>query len=215
MTAYKDGINRKPSDDPTAHRDLVVLDPPMEIPYGYCHCGCGEKTSIAAWADPIRGYIKGEPRKWIRFHHGRRGPSDPCRACGEVKPIIRGQGRCRECINDAARERYKQDPTIFLERAKARYWADPERASERGKEWRARQAPIFAALKAHPCVDCGVQYPPPAMVFDHVRGNKKYTIDVECMVRSDLQDELAKCELRCQNCHMIRHHWEGSWPKTT
>lgn len=30
MTAYKDGINRKPSDDPTAHRDLVVLDPPLE-----------------------------------------------------------------------------------------------------------------------------------------------------------------------------------------
>ena len=38
------------------------------IPYGYCHCGCGQKTKISRWSDATHGYVRGEPRKYIRFH---------------------------------------------------------------------------------------------------------------------------------------------------
>lgn len=41
----------------------------MEIPYGYCHCGCGEKTKLNRWANKTRGYLKGEPRRFIHNHH--------------------------------------------------------------------------------------------------------------------------------------------------
>lgn len=41
------------------------------IPYGYCHCGCGEKTSISIATSPRAG-IKGEPRIYKRGHQ-RRG----------------------------------------------------------------------------------------------------------------------------------------------
>jgi|ERR1035441_9050 hypothetical protein len=39
-----------------------------EIPFGYCHCGCGEKTKIAPWTDNTKGWIKGQPNRFIRYH---------------------------------------------------------------------------------------------------------------------------------------------------
>lgn len=61
------------------------------------------------------------------------------------------------------------------------------------------------ALKNHPCVDCGVKYMPAVMEFDHVRGEKKFMINMKTIKRPDLEEELAKCELRCANCHRTRH----------
>ena len=40
----------------------------MEIPYGYCHCGCGQKTTIIAYNCKTRNMIKGIPRQFIRGH---------------------------------------------------------------------------------------------------------------------------------------------------
>lgn len=62
------------------------------------------------------------------------------------------------------------------------------------------------ALKADPCTDCGGQFPPVAMQFDHLR-DKEYGI--AAMVSNGLpvhriQAEIAKCELVCANCHAIR-----------
>ncbi len=48
------------------------------IPYGYCHCGCGEKTNLASQTNPRDGWIKGEPIRYIQGHHLRikRAPLD-------------------------------------------------------------------------------------------------------------------------------------------
>ena len=42
-----------------------------EIPYGYCHCGCGKKTLISKANIPQYGWIKGEHRKFIQGHNMR------------------------------------------------------------------------------------------------------------------------------------------------
>lgn len=47
------------------------------IPYGYCHCGCGQKTSIATRNAYERGQIKGEPARFIHGHHTRRRRTPP------------------------------------------------------------------------------------------------------------------------------------------
>ncbi len=39
------------------------------ITCGYCHCGCGEKTKLARCDYEERGWIKGEP---LRFLHGHQ-----------------------------------------------------------------------------------------------------------------------------------------------
>lgn len=57
------------------------------VPYGYCHCGCGGKTTIARCNSASSGRIKGEPVRFIRYHHRRiplrwlsedRGYETPC-----------------------------------------------------------------------------------------------------------------------------------------
>ena len=39
------------------------------IPYGYCHCGCGNKTMIASRTHCKSGSYKGRPLRFLR-HHG-------------------------------------------------------------------------------------------------------------------------------------------------
>lgn len=41
------------------------------IPYGFCHCGCGGKTSIAKWASAEKGWAKGEPKRFMNNHYAK------------------------------------------------------------------------------------------------------------------------------------------------
>ena len=45
---------------------------PKVYGYGLCGCGCGERTTIAAYDYPNRGAKKGEPRRFIMGHNGRK-----------------------------------------------------------------------------------------------------------------------------------------------
>ncbi len=45
-----------------------------EIPYGFCHCGCGQRTKINTRNDTAQGKVKGEPSKWRAGHHRRDNP---------------------------------------------------------------------------------------------------------------------------------------------
>jgi hypothetical protein len=48
----------------------------LPIEYGYCHCGCGRKTSLSRFTDPKRGYVKGEPMRFMQGHGSRRPLAD-------------------------------------------------------------------------------------------------------------------------------------------
>ena len=48
-----------------------------KIPYGYCHCGCGQKTNLAPQTQSRDGWVKGEPLKYLRGHVMRRRPFSP------------------------------------------------------------------------------------------------------------------------------------------
>lgn len=39
-----------------------------KISYGYCHCGCGQKTKISKETRFARGIVKGQPYNFIRGH---------------------------------------------------------------------------------------------------------------------------------------------------
>ena len=54
------------------------------------------------------------------------------------------------------------------------------------------------------CVDCGYNEHPDALEFDHVRGEK--VANVANLVNRGMPailEEIAKCEVRCANCHAI------------
>lgn len=42
---------------------------PLNVPFGYCHCGCGQKTTIIKATHSRRGRIKGQPNKFLPSHH--------------------------------------------------------------------------------------------------------------------------------------------------
>ncbi len=63
------------------------------------------------------------------------------------------------------------------------------------------------ALKAEPCADCGIRYPHEVMEFDHVRGEKKWSVSIGMSRKepwSAVLAEAEKCDLVCANCHRIR-----------
>jgi hypothetical protein len=92
-------------------------------------------------------------------------------------------------------------------------WLKTEAGRAYTKRGRDRhQAKIRAAFtafireaKGHPCTDCGGQFPPCAMDFDHVRGKKLFILGrgagkgLPAVIA-----EIAKCDLVCSNCHRIR-----------
>lgn len=50
----------------------------MDIPYGYCHCGCGSKTPLAFRSRKAWGFVKGEPIPLIIGHRKPGGAAhDP------------------------------------------------------------------------------------------------------------------------------------------
>lgn len=46
-----------------------------ETPYGFCRCGCGQRTPIAEYTDHRRGILRGEPCHFMRGH-AQRGHLD-------------------------------------------------------------------------------------------------------------------------------------------
>lgn len=100
-----------------------------------------------------------------------------------------------------------------MQREYSRRWRarHPERWKNSRKRARdkAREVlqKIALAAKDRPCTDCGVQYPPPAMQFDHVRGEKIKDVSQICASRGAkemLKVEITKCDVVCANCHAIR-----------
>lgn len=111
-------------------------------------------------------------------------PTKRCNICGKHKPLDKftfEHNYCRKC---------KAEKDIL----------------------RRREVKIFIKdyLLKNPCVDCG-EANPVVLEFDHVRGRKFK--DIHTMIRNRynikaITKEIEKCEVRCSNCHKIRHDKE-------
>ena len=76
-----------------------------------------------------------------------------------------------------------------------------EYTAERAK----RRREYLNQAKSVPCMDCGVQYPPYVMDFDHIAGEKAFGLS-QSLNRSfeKVLAEMEKCEVVCANCHRMR-----------
>jgi len=72
------------------------------------------------------------------------------------------------------------------------------------KEWRK----WIEGLKVDAvCMDCGQNWPPVALGFDHVpeRGAKSFSISASASKSHEaIKAEIAKCDIVCHSCHAIR-----------
>lgn len=59
-------------------------------------------------------------------------------------------------------------------------------------------------LKEQPCKDCGVIYPHYVMDYDHLRDKKIPMNRIYSYTKTIRDEESAKCDIVCANCHRIR-----------
>ncbi|WP_412061844.1 hypothetical protein [Rubrivirga sp. IMCC45206] len=72
---------------------------------------------------------------------------------------------------------------------------------------------LWRYLLSHPCVDCG-EADPIVLEFDHVRGEKVGALSNMATRQfsvAKLNAEIAKCEVRCANCHKRKTAREQGW----
>lgn len=73
-------------------------------------------------------------------------------------------------------------------------------------------------LQNHACVDCG-ESDPVVLEFDHVRGEKHSSIAnlvLHGVSIRKIAEEVAKCDVRCANCHRrVTAHRGGWWRSAT
>lgn len=113
------------------------------------------------------------------------------------------QKYCKFCQAAFNKVHYQNNKQTYMNRALGR----------NARISKENQDKLLAYLSCHTCTDCG-NNDIRVLEFDHVRGEKLYTISR--MVRHGIswkviEDEIAKCEVRCVNCHRIKSIERGNW----
>lgn len=103
---------------------------------------------------------------------------------------------CLECGRKWVKNHYQENVQDYV-----------QKASERRKQViHDLNGKIYEYLENHPCVDCG-ESDPVVLEFDHVRGKKSYEVSSlgwRLASWNSVLKEIAKCEVRCANCHRRR-----------
>lgn len=121
----------------------------------------------------------------------------PCAAFNRKRARTDGlQEACRDCNREASRRYYAENREKHVRTI-------VERTARRRRELKAFLAEY---LFRHPCVDCGTD-DIRVLDFDHRPALKKRK-DVMRMVKEGFsrvapEAEVAKCDVRCRNCHAI------------
>jgi hypothetical protein len=96
-------------------------------------------------------------------------------------------------------------------RGRAHYAANRDRVLAAQRSQYDRVSVDLRALKLlRGCIDCGYDANADALEFDHVRGTKAANVNATLKPRA-LAIEIAKCEVRCANCHSIATHARGQY----
>lgn len=111
-----------------------------------------------------------------------------------------------------------KDPVAAKEYQHQHYLANKELYKERARASRitqkiANEEWLRNYLLTHPCVDCGTT-DIRVLQFDHRDGEQKFkNVGQLKTSRGKLEAEVAKCDVRCANCHMIRTAEQFGWSR--
>jgi hypothetical protein len=128
-----------------------------------------------------------------------------CSECARSDVDFPSRGsRCLECRRAAGRAHYRANRDYYLSKARARQVI----AIQQARAW------LASYLLNHPCIDCGIT-DIRVLEFDH-RDDTIKRDSVSVLARSGygleaVGAEVAKCDVRCANCHRIRTHDQRGW----
>jgi hypothetical protein len=139
-----------------------------------------------------------------------------CRVCGQTKPLAAFPFRSiakgtRQHICLVCQRIYSAD---WYRRNRSGHAANV-RQSEKARR-RATQAFVRDYLATHACVDCG-EVDPDVLDFDHTRDKRGElsTLAKNGAPLTLISEEIAKCEVRCANCHRRKTANELRWYRAT
>jgi hypothetical protein len=153
------------------------------------------------------------------FFAGETTGVPACTVCGENKDVEafgfrnkaagRRHRKCKTCVAAYGRTHYARNRQTYI----TRNVGNTRVLRARRRRW-VRQ--LWDYLTAHPCVDCGAQ-DPRILEFDH-RDRRTKAESVTLLARrgvrwSRIEAEIAKCDVRCANCHRRRTAAQFNWPK--
>lgn len=111
---------------------------------------------------------------------------------------------CKECTRKVIKAHYENNKGYYLTKTKSR-----------NNDLR-NEASLFIKgfLMKHPCVDCG-EKDLRVLEFDHRKDSVKLKA-VSTLVRyrvnlDVVKNEIAKCEVRCANCHRRKTSFDFNW----
>ena len=122
----------------------------------------------------------------------------------KIKGISRAYN-CRKCSQEYIKSHYERNRKYYLEKAER----------NRKKNRQACFEYLKTYLSQHPCVDCG-EKDIIVLEFDHKEWKKKRANVGDLLANNatpnKLAREVAKCEIRCANCHRRKTMRENnSW----
>jgi len=151
-----------------------------------------------------------------------------CWDCKEVKPLEafcvsrRNEdglnSMCKACnarrakrIRDAKPKtpsRVKEPVALVVKSIKIHDPEEARRKHQEGKRLRgiANKAKVDKIKLESGCVDCGYNAHSEAMDLDHLPGFEKHKAVSSMMTKSwsRIEEEIAKCDVVCSNCHRVR-----------
>lgn len=158
---------------------------------------------------------------WVKSHPANLNLCDilrnmkTCSKCGEEKPLsefgwkVKAKGTlsswCKVCQREYAKAHYDSKTQYYLDKAK-----------RNNPKYRSRNVDfVIDYLKNHPCVDCG-ESDIEVLEFDHIEmiGTSGNRIGVYMSGSIEaLEREIAKCQVRCGNCHIRRTRQQMGWSR--
>ena len=129
-----------------------------------------------------------------------------CHSCGSELPDhpARTERICLPCRRARGRRHYRANREYYLRKARGQRSIAVQRA------W----SYVLEFLKNQPCVDCGIR-DPRVLEFDHrVASEKRASVSVlvtEGYSVATVAAEIAKCDVRCANCHIIKTREQAGW----
>jgi hypothetical protein len=125
-----------------------------------------------------------------------------CGSCNTIKPVEQyswankqkgvRQSTCKQCHKKHAKHHYLSHKATYIQKSR-----------DYGNNYMIQCTKmVIMHLLHHPCVDCG-ETDPLVLDFDHL-DDKEHDICHMIQLRRKMdriKKEMAKCEVRCANCH--------------
>ncbi len=133
-----------------------------------------------------------------------------CGACGVIKPLdefyATNKSTCAACFRTYRRAHYRLTREAYIQR-------NSRLLRVRGRRWLQM---LWDYLAARGCSDCG-EADRIVLEMDHVdRATKLYAVSSVARAGypwTTVEAEIAKCVVRCANCHRGRTAVQFNWPK--